>query len=80
MEEKVLSYKKNGMPMLALIILLYAAGIACVTTGSGMKGGVLPVLLLVVGITWIAVGWIPLMGLKILKPQEALCLEIMWEL
>ena len=77
MEEKVLSYKKNGLLMLAVIILLYAAGVGCVVISAGMDGGgVLPMLLLIVGLIWIAVGWIPLMGLKVLKPQEALVLTL----
>lgn len=79
MQEKILNYKKNGLAMLFLIILLYAAGIGCVVLGANLSddgGVVLSVLLIVVGLIWIAVGWIPLLGLKILKPQEALVLTL----
>lgn len=77
MKEKILNHKKNGFAMLFLIILLYAAGIGCVILGANMSAnGVLAVLLLVAGCIWIAIGWVPLMGLKILKPQEALVLTL----
>ena len=79
MKEKILNHKKNGFAMLFLIILLYAAGIGCVILGANMSdngGGALAVLLLVVGCIWIAIGWVPLMGLKVLKPQEALVLTL----
>ena len=33
MEEKVLNYKKNGIPMLLLFLCLSAAGIACFILG-----------------------------------------------
>lgn len=79
MQEKILNQKKNGLAMLFLIILLYAAGIGCVVLGGSLSDdgvGALAVLLIAVGIIWICVGWIPLMGLKILKPQEALVLTL----
>ena len=75
MQEKILNHKENGLAMLFLIILLYAAGVGCVVLGASLSddgGGVLAVLLIVIGVIWITVGWIPLFGLKILKPQEAL--------
>ena len=80
MKEKILNHKKNGLAMLFLIILLYAAGIGCVILGGNLSGrsgsGLLAVFLIVLGFIWIAVGWIPLLGLKILKPQEALVLTL----
>lgn len=63
------------MAVLILIILLYLAAFA------GMAFAfVLPVmlatLLRIVCVVWIALGWIPLCGLKVLKPQEALVLTL----
>ena len=78
MQEKILNHKKNGMTMLFLIILLYLGGIACVVFGSmqSSKATILSALLITVGSVWLAVGWIPLCGLKVLKPQEALVLTL----
>ena len=78
MEEKILNNKKNGMLMLLIISLAYIAGFALmIIGGTGMdahKGG--SVLLFVIGIVWVCVGWIPYLGLKVLKPQEALVLTL----
>ncbi len=79
MEEKILNKKKNGLIMLLLILLLYVAGIVCGVYGAFLsEGGVsaLSVVMMIVGFTWVAVGWIPLTGLKVLKPQEALVLTL----
>ena len=71
MEEKVLVGKKNGMLILLLEILLMAASIAGIVFGAIIleKGG-LPVLF-IISLVVLLVGWIPLCGLKVLKPQEA---------
>lgn len=76
MEEKVLVGKKNGMLVLLLEILVIAAAIAGVIFGAIIleKGG-LPILL-IVSLVVLLVGWIPLCGLKVLKPQEALVLTL----
>lgn len=73
MEEKVLQGKKNGMLVLLLTIALFlAAGIGLVfAIGSHMRGSIV-----LICIAWLALGWIPLLGLKILKPQEALVLTL----
>ncbi len=80
MQEKVLNIKKNGLAMLLLILLLYAAGIGILVAGGVMadEGVLMPlaVLMIVLGCFWTALGWIPLCGLKILKPQEALVLTL----
>ena len=78
MKEKVLNNKKNGMAMLLLFALLYLAAIGLVIF-SGVKlddgrMGFLPLLLL--GVLWLMVGWVPFLGLKVLKPQEALVLTL----
>ena len=72
MQEKVLSSKKNGMAMMILFILLYATATAATVIGSIFYW--IPVA--VVGIIWLSLGWIPFLGLKVLKPQEALVLTL----
>ena len=79
MTEKILNNKKNGMAMLLLFGLLYLAAIGMIVVGAiacdwGIK--LLGVPLLVVGILWACIGWIPFCGLKVLKPQEALVLTL----
>ncbi len=81
MEEKVLKKNKNGMGMLFLFILLYLAAIAAIVFGCILldtHGDAYPpgIILLVTGILYTFVGWIFFLGLKILKPQEALVLTL----
>ena len=81
MKEMILSKKQNGMAMLLLILLLYAAGIALFVfgvTGFGAEGGIAPVQMIafIIGLIWMCLGWIPALGFKILKPQEALVLTL----
>lgn len=76
MKENVLENKKHGMLVLILTILLYLA--ACAGTFAGgflLSHGKEPVLLIIC-IVWLCIGWIPLCGLKVLKPQEALVLTL----
>ena len=76
MKEKVLNNRKNGIAMLLLFLLLYIAAIAGTVVGGiiiSSKG--LPILL-IISCIWLALGWIPLCGLKVLKPQEALVLTL----
>lgn len=76
MNEKVLTNKKNGMLVLLITLVLYGAAIiGCVFGGMAVDGGESP-LLLIVSIAWLAVGWLPFCGLKVLKPQEALVLTL----
>lgn len=79
MEEKILNQKKNGMAMLLLLLAIYAAAVTCLgigIAGTENGGGTLYVALCVVGGVWMALGWIFLGGLKVLKPQEALVLTL----
>ncbi len=80
MKEKVLNNRKNGMAFLLLFIALYAAAIALVVfAGIQMADemwGALEVVLLVVGIVYLCLGWLPFLGLKVLKPQEAMVLTL----
>jgi len=80
MQEKVLSNKKNGMLALFLISVVYLLGIAVMVLGIiGTETGAYPVISGVmagVGILWLCIGWIPYLGLRVLKPQEALVLTL----
>jgi len=71
---------KNGMIMLILSIFLIFAAIAAVIVGAIIMGdGKLPVIgpvLFILGLLYLCICWIPFMGLKILKPQEALVLTL----
>lgn len=78
MKEIVLNKNKHGMAALLLTSFLYLAAVAmCI------YGGILAendnssgIVILVVGIIWCCIGWIPYMGLRVLKPQEALVLTL----
>ena len=73
MTEKNLTNKKHGMLILLLFLLLFAAAIAAIILGA-VKGGTL--WLLIPGIVVLCIIWVPMMGLKVLKPQEALVLTL----
>ena len=76
MNEKVLNNRKNGMLVLLLTVLLYALSVAGLVFGAILlEGGGSPILM-VISVIWMCIGWIPLMGLKVLKPQEALVLTL----
>ncbi len=80
MKEIVLKNKKNGFAALCLLLLLYLAAIFMIIyAGLSMDAGdetVWNIAMLVVGILWVGVGWISFLGLKVLKPQEALVLTL----
>ena len=84
MDEKLLQSKKNGMPMLLLIVILYALAVAGVIWArTTLEGWFVPahlvfaaVAVMAVSIAWLCLGWILALGLKILKPQEALVLTL----
>ena len=77
MSEKTLKGNKIGMLVLMLTILLYLAGIALfiLSLVHGGRRGPQPVFFLA-GMLIMIFGWIPLPGLKVLKPQEALVLTL----
>ena len=72
MEEKVLSGKKIGMPVLLLWLAVTAVAIVGLILGLSAASWVLPVICII----WLSLGWILLPGLKVLKPQEALVLTL----
>ena len=71
MQEKVLNNKKNGMLFLILFSLLYIAAIGLIV--YGVNNGIV---FIVIGLIWICIGWVFFLGLRVLKPQEALVLTL----
>ena len=79
MNEKILSTKKNGMGMLLLFSFLYMIAIAgCIFSAisKGFSVTAPAVTVLIISIIWLTIGWVPFLGLKVLKPQEALVLTL----
>ncbi len=76
MTEKILNGKKNGMLVLVLDVLLLLASFGGVIVGGMMMDAGESPVLFVVSIIIMCIGWIPLLGLRILKPQEALVLTL----
>ena len=78
MQEKILTTKKNGMAVLLLTIaLLLLATVGTVFGGISMDNGEpygTPIF--AVSLIALCIGWLPLMGLRILKPQEALVVTL----
>ncbi|MBR3760848.1 MAG: SPFH domain-containing protein [Ruminococcus sp.] len=72
MTEKLLTNKKNGMAVLVLTTLLYLAAIGVLIFGIAKDNPVIGIPVLI----WILIGWIPYLGLRVLKPQEALVLTL----
>ena len=75
MKEIVLTGKRKGMAVLLGIIALYVLAILGILAFCAQPWGA-TVALLVLSILVLALGWIPICGLKVLKPQEALVLTL----
>ena len=76
MQEKILNNKKHGMLVLVLTVaLLLAAIVGMIFGGLMMDAGGSPVLF-IASLIVLFIGWIPLVGLRVLKPQEALVLTL----
>ena len=87
MKEKIHNAKNNGIAILAGIILLYLAfvfifinGILLVSKAdeAGVTS-VIGILMIIIGSVWMGLGWFPLLGLKVLGPQQALVLTLFGE-
>ena len=78
MQEKILTNKKHGMLVLILDVLLLLAAIpGCVVGGIlGEKGMLFGWVLFGISLLILCIGWLPLCGLRILKPQEALVVTL----
>ena len=68
MNEIILKGKNNGFLVLVGTVLLYVAAILLLFTGNPI--------LIILSILYFAFGWILFLGLKVLKPQEALVLTL----
>lgn len=78
MEERSLK-AKNGMGVMILLIVLYALGIVMTIFGAikmDQEQYLIGVPVFAIGLIYDCVGWIPFLGLKIIKPQEALVLTL----
>ena len=80
MKEKILRTKKNGMLVLGLTILVLIAALAVTIAGCVMldseEGNVIGIIMAVCGGLLLCIGWIPLIGLKVIRPEEALVLTL----
>lgn len=78
MREKIIEGKRYGMVVLLLVIVGYVIGVALMVWGGTLldasESAGVP--LLVVGVAIAALLWIVLLGLKVVKPQEALVLTL----
>ena len=72
MKEKVFKGKRYGMAMLLVLLLLYGAATAGLIYGVAGEHVAVGI---IAGI-WLCIGWIPFLGLKVLRPQEALVLTL----
>ena len=68
MKEKILTSKNTGMLHLVIYFSLAIMAVLLITTEE-------PVFM-VPAIIWLSIGWIDLLGLRVLKPQEALVLTL----
>ena len=75
MEEKIYTTKKNGMLALLLIVALYVLAILGVISPAFLDGPAAAIIT-VISIIYACFGWILFLGLKVLKPQEALVLTL----
>lgn len=76
MKEVVLTNKKNGMLVMLLILAVYAIAVAGFIYGAILVDNYgSPVFLIVSGAV-MCIAWIPIIGLKVLKPQDALVLTL----
>ena len=71
-QEKILKGSKIGGLVLFLVIALYILAIPAVAYGASSGYGIVSVL----AVIWMSLGWIILLGLKVLKPNEALVLTL----
>lgn len=76
MEEKILKTKENGMAILLLSLVIYAAAIVGTIIGATIVDKNGSPVLMVISIIFLSTTWILWPGLKVLRPQEALVLTL----
>lgn len=77
--EEVELEARPGLPVMVMVISLYLISILLIIAGGVMmeqRESYLSIIMIVTGIIYFCICWIPFMGLKILKPQEALVLTL----
>lgn len=74
-EEKEL-HPANGWAVLFITLLLMVGALALIIWGASMSTDEAPAAALIIGIVWLSIGWFPLLGLKIMRPNEALVLTL----
>ena len=88
-EKSVVNYEEkelrapSGWLVLFLTVVLYIAAIVllivCAAGSDGSSAGEVSVanpVGMVAGIIWLCIGWVPLIGLRVIKPNEALVLTL----
>lgn len=73
MEEKIYTTKKNGLLVVSMVLVAYVLAVPAIVLGA-QEGGNFA--LTIIGIVVCCIGWIPLCGLRVLRPQEALVLTL----
>ncbi len=78
MEEKILKNKKHGLRVLVLDVLLLLAATVPTVWGAYLTehGKAYGWVAFGIGAAVLCIGWLPLCGLRVLKPQEALVLTL----
>jgi regulator of protease activity HflC (stomatin/prohibitin superfamily) len=77
MQEIILNRKKNGMLVLLASIVAYIAAIMLIIISANAPGPVwIKGIVIFCCVVWLAFGWILWLGLKVVKPQEALVLTL----
>ncbi|MCR5800768.1 MAG: SPFH domain-containing protein [Lachnospiraceae bacterium] len=71
-QEKILDGRKIGGLVLFIVLALYVLAIPAIIFGAANE---MP-LVAVLSVVWMTFGWILLLGLKVLKPNEALVLTL----
>ena len=71
MKEKIIGKKGSGMAVLLLTSIAYLAAIAGLIVNAEQEN-----IQFFISLVWICIGWFPYLGLKVLKPQEALVLTL----
>lgn len=79
MEEKIYTTKRKGMAVLLTVLFVYLIAITGTVFGAvkyedSAETGYL--VLVIVSVVVLSLGWFPLIGLRVLKPQEALVLTL----
>lgn len=83
MDEKILAKKQNGLLALIITVLIWIASMVGVIISSICMdeymydmGSEISVICFIVCMVVLCIGWIPLLGLRIIKPQEALVITL----